>query len=76
VSSATVALQEEVVRVEEEKFRVGKSTGLLVAQAQRDLLVSQIAHLDAIVDYRKALIALYRMDGSLLERRGILLPAP
>jgi outer membrane protein TolC len=75
-SAATVALQEEVVRVEEEKFRVGKSTGLLVAQAQRDLLVSQIAHLDAIVDYRKALIALYRMDGSLLERRGILLPAP
>jgi hypothetical protein len=37
--------------------------------------VSQIAHLDAIVDYRKALIALYRMDGSLLERRGIVLPA-
>jgi outer membrane protein TolC len=73
-SAATVSLQEEVARVEEEKFRVGKSTGLLVAQAQRDLLVTQIAHLDAIVDYRKALIALYRMDGSLLERRGILLP--
>jgi hypothetical protein len=36
--------------------------------------VSQIAHVDAIVDYRKALIALYRMDGSLLERRGVLLP--
>lgn len=75
-SAATVALQQEVVRVEEEKFRVGKSTGLLVAQAQRDLLVSQIAHLDALIDYRKALIALYRMDGSLLERRGVLLPAP
>lgn len=73
-SAATVALQEEVVRVEEEKFRVGKSTGLLVAQAQRDLLVAQTAELDAIVDYRKALIALYRMDGSLLERRGIVLP--
>jgi len=73
-SAATVALQEEVVRVEQEKFRVGKSTGLLVAQAQRDLLVSQITHLDAIVDYRKALIALYRMDGSLLERRGVVLP--
>ncbi|MFI5403327.1 MAG: TolC family protein, partial [Planctomycetota bacterium] len=73
-SAATVELQEEVVRVEEEKFRVGKSTGLLVAQAQRDLLVSQIANVDAIVDYRKALIELYRMDGSLLERRGVLLP--
>ena len=75
-SAATVALQEEVVRVEQEKFRVGKSTGLLVAQAQRDLLASQIVHLNAIVDYRKALISLYRMDGSLLERRGILLPTP
>jgi outer membrane protein TolC len=75
-SAATVALQQEVARVEEEKFRVGKSTGLLVAQAQRDLLVSQITHLDALIDYRKALIALYRMDGSLLERRGIVLPPP
>jgi outer membrane protein TolC len=74
-SAATVALQEEVVRVEQEKFRVGKSTSLLVAQANRDLLAGQISHVNAIVDYRKALIDLYRLDGSLLERRGILLPA-
>jgi outer membrane protein TolC len=75
-SASTVKLQEEVVRVEQEKFRVGKSTGLLVAQAQRDLLLGQIAHVDAIVDYRKALIDLYRLDGSLLERRGVVAPAP
>jgi outer membrane protein TolC len=42
-----------------------------VAQAQRDLLVSQIAEVEAIVNYRIALVRLYLAEGSLLERRGI-----
>jgi outer membrane protein len=46
----------------------------LVAQAQRDLLVSRIAEVRAIVNYLKALIDLYYQDGSLLERRGIAAP--
>lgn len=71
---ASRVLQEEKVRVETEKFRVGKSTSLLVAQTQRDLLESQIAEIGAIVDYLKSLIALYRLEGSLLERRGISAP--
>ena len=39
-TAATRKLQEETLRAETEKFRVGKSTSLLVAAAQRDLLVS------------------------------------
>ncbi|MDP2647158.1 MAG: TolC family protein [Desulfobacterales bacterium] len=70
----TRKLQEEKLRVETEKFRVGKSTNLLVAQAQRDLLASQLSEDRVIVSYLKALIGLYRLEGSLLERRGISAP--
>ena len=73
-TAATMALQEEKARIEREKFRVGKSTSLLVAQAQRDLLSSRIAEIRATINYLTALIELYRLEGSLLERRGIMAP--
>jgi outer membrane protein len=73
-SSVTRRFDEQKLLTETEKLRVGKSTSFLVAQAQRDLLVSRIAEVRAIVDYLKALIELYRQDGSLLERRGISAP--
>jgi outer membrane protein len=73
-SSATRKFNEEKLRIETEKFRVGKSTSFLVAQAQRDLLVSRIAEVQALANYLKALIDLYQQDGSLLERRGISAP--
>jgi outer membrane protein len=73
-TAATRALQEEKARIEAEKFRVGKSTTLLVAQAQRDLLSSRITEIETITNYLKDLIELYRLEGSLLERRGIIAP--
>ncbi len=73
-SSVTRMFDEEKLRTETEKLRVGKSTSFLVAQAQRDLLVSRIAEVRALANYLKALIDLYRQDGSLLERRGISAP--
>ena len=73
-SSVTRMFDEEKLRTETEKLRVGKSTSFLVAQAQRDLLVSRIAEVRALASYLKALIDLYRQDGSLLERRGIVAP--
>jgi outer membrane protein TolC len=73
-SSVTRMFNEEKLRTETEKLRVGKSTSFLVAQAQRDLLVSRIAEVRALANYLKALIDLYRQDGSLLERRGIVAP--
>ncbi len=72
--SATVATkqsQEEKFRAEVEKFRVGRSTALLVAQAQRDLVNAEISEVEAIVNYLNALVELFRIEGSLLERRGI-----
>jgi outer membrane protein TolC len=73
-SSITRMFNEEKLRTETEKLRVGKSTSFLVAQAQRDLLVSRIAEVQALANYLKALIDLYRQDGSLLVRRGITAP--
>ena len=70
-TAATRKLQEEKLRAETEKFRLGKSTSLLVAQAQRDLVSSQIDEVQAVVNYLKALVEIYRQEGSLLERRGI-----
>ncbi len=73
-TSATRKLQEEKRRAETEKFGVGKSTTLLVAQAQRDLVASQISEVQAVANYLKALIELYRLEGALLERRGVSAP--
>ncbi len=71
-SAATRSLREEALRAENERFRVGQSTSLLVAQAQRDLLESQIAEVDAVIAYRLALIQLQVAEGTLLLRRGLL----
>lgn len=68
---ATRELREETLRAETEKFRIGTSTGFLVAQAQRDLLESEIAEVRAMVVYRQQLIELYRLEGTLLQRRAI-----
>ena len=73
-SSVTRMFNEQKLRTETEKLRVGKSTSFLAAQAQRDLLVSRIAEVRALANYLKALVDLYRQDGSLLERRGISAP--
>jgi len=73
-TSATRQAQEETLRTETEKFRVGKSTSFLVAQVQRDLVAAQVSEIQAIVAYLKAFVELFRLEGSLLERRGILAP--
>jgi outer membrane protein TolC len=70
-SAATRALQEETLAAEKERFDVGASTTLLVSQAQRDLLASQIAEVAAIVNYRIAMVNLFLSEGTLLERRGV-----
>lgn len=73
-ASASRRLQEEKLRIETEKLRVGRSTAFLVSQAQRDFLNSQILQVRSVANYLKALVTLYRLEGSLLERRGIVAP--
>ncbi|MBN1142703.1 MAG: TolC family protein [Deltaproteobacteria bacterium] len=68
---ATRTFQEQTLAAEKERFDVGTSTALEVAQAQRDLLQIQITEVETIVTYRIALVRLYLAEGSLLERRGV-----
>ncbi|GAB6191464.1 TolC family protein [Desulfocastanea catecholica] len=70
-SRATRVFQELTTNAEKERFDVGADTALQVAQAQRDLLSTQIAEVEAIVNYRIALVQLYQAEGSLLDRRGV-----
>jgi outer membrane protein len=70
-SASRRALQEEVARTETIRFQVGTVTALDVARVGRDLLESRINEVEAIVNYRQSLINLYRLDGTLLLRRGI-----
>jgi outer membrane protein TolC len=73
-SAASSRLQEEKLAAETERFRVGTSTAFQVAQAQRDLVSSQIAEVQAVVENLTAIVALFRLEGSLLERRGVAAP--
>jgi len=73
-AKASREMQEEKFRVETEKFSVGKSTSLLVAQTQRDYLQSQIAETQAIINYQIAVVELYRLEGMLLLKNGIASP--
>jgi len=70
-SRATRVLEEEKLQAEIERFDVGAGTSLLVAQARRDLLISRIAEVRSVVNYRMALVNLYLAEGSLLERRAV-----
>ncbi len=70
-TTSTRELQSLKVDAELEKFRVGKSTNYLVLQAQREYTSSQLDEASAMVDYLNALVNLYQMEGTLLERRGI-----
>ncbi|NLB56071.1 MAG: TolC family protein [Lentisphaerae bacterium] len=70
-TKVTRSFQEEKLRAETAKFKVGKSTAILVAGAQRDLLSSQVAEAESLVKYLIARINLYKAEGSLLARRGI-----
>lgn len=75
-SAATRQLQEATVEAEQARFEVGSSTALLVAQAQRDLLLAQIREIEAVVQYRIARVRLFLAEGSLLERRGLRIVDP
>lgn len=75
-SAATRELQEELLRNETEKFNAGLNTALDVALVQRDLLNARISEVRAVIDFRKSLVELYRMEGTLLARRGIGPPLP
>ena len=70
-SSSTVRYQREKRDAEVEKFRLGKSGMFRVTQAERDLVLSRLSHLQSRIDLLKGLTQFYFVEGSLLARRGV-----
>lgn len=73
--TATRQLREQSLRTQMIKFENGTATNNAIANAQRDLLQSQINETEALVEYVLSRIRLHYLDGSLIERMGIVLPA-
>ena len=72
--TATRTLREQSLRTQMIKFEHGNATNNAIANAQRDLLQSQINETEALVEYVLSRIRLHYLDGSLIERMGIVLP--
>ncbi len=71
-TTATLAARQASLDVERERFTVGRSTNLLVSVAEQDVLNTRIDQATAIAAYLNGLVNLYRSEGSLLERRGVI----
>jgi len=67
-------LDEENLRAELELAMLGKAGASQVARAQRDLVRERLAEAEAEMGQMKAAVDLYRLEGSLLERRGVSAP--
>ena len=71
-TTATLAAREASLDVERARFTVGRSTNLLVSVAEQDVLNTRIDQATAVAAYLNGLVNLYRSEGSLLERRGVI----
>jgi outer membrane protein len=75
VQAARVAreLAEKKLEAEQSKFEVGMSTNYFVVQAQRDLSDARNSELRAILNYRKSLVELERLQQTTLQNLNITL---
>jgi outer membrane protein TolC len=70
-AQAARELGEKKLEAEQSKFEVGMSTNYFVVQAQRDLRDAQNSELRAILNYRKSLVELERLQQTTLSNLGI-----
>jgi outer membrane protein TolC len=70
-AQATRDLAQRRLEAEQSKFDVGMSTNYFVVQAQRDLNDSRNSELRAILNYRKALVELERLQQTTLQNQNI-----
>ena len=73
VQAAQVAreLAQQQLNAENSKFAVGMSTNYFVVQAQNQLATSQNNELQAVLNYRKALVELDRLQSTTLQSLNI-----
>ncbi|MEP7305557.1 MAG: TolC family protein [Acidobacteriota bacterium] len=70
-SQASRELAQRKLEAEQSKFEVGMSTNYFVVQAQRDLSDAQNSELRAVLNYRKALVEMERVQSTTLQNLSI-----
>jgi len=70
-SQASRELAQRKLEAEQSKFEVGMSTNYFVVQAQRDLSDAQNSELRAVLNYRKALVEMERVQSTTLQSLSI-----
>jgi outer membrane protein TolC len=68
---AATKLQERALEDEEKRRKAGASTSYLVLEFEAELALAKSLELQALVDFRKALISLDRAEGTILEHHNI-----
>lgn len=66
-----VHLRESLLEDETTRFRAGKSDSRMMLEREEDLLLAREAELEALVNYRKALLGIKKAEGTLLLNYGI-----
>jgi outer membrane protein TolC len=72
-AQAARELSQRRLEAEQSKFEVGMSTNYFVVQAQRDLNDARNSELRAVLNYRKALVELERLQETTLQSSNITL---
>jgi len=70
-AQAARELAQKQLEAEQSKFEVGMSTNYNVIQSQRDLVTAQTNELQSILNYRKSLVELERLQQTTLTNLGI-----
>src|SRR5207249_3860165 len=70
-SQAAREFAQKSLEAEQSKFEVGMSTNYNVIQSQRDLATAQNNELQAVLNYRKALVELERLQQTTLQNLNI-----
>jgi outer membrane protein len=70
-AQAARELAQKQLEAEQSKFEVGMSTNYNVIQSQRDLATAQSNELQAILNYRKSLVELERLQQTTLQNLNI-----
>ena len=70
-AQAARELSERRLEAEQSKFEVGMSTNYFVVQAQRDLADARNSELRTVLNYRKALVELERLQQTTLQSANI-----
>jgi outer membrane protein TolC len=72
-SQAARELAQKQLEAEQSKFEVGMSTNYNVIQSQRDLATAQINELQSVLNYRKSLVELERLQQTTLGSLNVTL---